>query len=341
VRATGCSKPPGQQPGQAGLATPWAATRVNSANPRKTVASADLIRTWVRQMRAEVTITKTSARLAGKGRRHVEKDIGATREIGHDARDLGRPRAELGRGAALLEWARRETGEAPLVLASDNGPENKGALERWCQRHGVTRLWNLPRTPEHNPWIEHGHGELKGACGLGKGAVLDSHVDAARRLAGAAERLDRHRPAPEPWLADSPRGLPRPAPRQRAGRPPGPPPRRRLRDRGRRARLRPVPCSPPGRARGRARDHGTLRTDHKNPRTRDPDAQETGRGFIRTTVCRDRKVLPVSSALTAAAIRPLTPEFRPEGDPGKSCVQSSARSCPATTSSRISYGATL
>jgi hypothetical protein len=31
-------------------------------------------------------------------------------------------------------------------------------------------------------------------------------------------------------------------------------------------------------------------------------------------VCRDRKVLPVSSALTAAVVRPLTPEFRPEGD---------------------------
>jgi hypothetical protein len=122
----------------------------------------------------------------------IVRDVGSGMTLGIS---VG-PEPSSAEVAALLDRARRETGEAPLVLASDNGPENKGALERWCERHGVTRLWNLPRTPEHNPWVEHGHGELKGECGLGKGAVLDSHVDAARRLAGAAERLDRHRPRP-------------------------------------------------------------------------------------------------------------------------------------------------
>jgi hypothetical protein len=133
------------------------------------------------------------------------RDPGRRRVIGEVVRDVGSgvtlgisvgPEPSSAEVAALLERARCETGEAPLVLASDNGPENKREVERWCERHGVTRLWNLPRTPEHNPWVEHGHGELKGACGLGKGVVLDSTLDAARRLAGAAERLDRYRPRP-------------------------------------------------------------------------------------------------------------------------------------------------
>lgn len=48
-----------------------------------------------------------------------------------------------------------------VALAQDNGGENQGDLVAWCERHRVVILRNLPHTPEHNPWIEHGFGELK------------------------------------------------------------------------------------------------------------------------------------------------------------------------------------
>lgn len=57
----------------------------------------------------------------------------------------------------------------------------------------MVHLLSLPHTPQHNAWVERGHGELKAESGLGKGVVL-SNVDEARtRLLAARERLDEHR----------------------------------------------------------------------------------------------------------------------------------------------------
>jgi hypothetical protein len=96
--------------------------------------------------------------------------------------------------AYLLDRSLDVTGEPPLVLASDNGSENKDEVDDWCTQHGVVRLWNLPHTPKHNPWVEHGNGELKAESGLGKGVVIDCLEDATCALVCAIERLDGHRP---------------------------------------------------------------------------------------------------------------------------------------------------
>ena len=99
-----------------------------------------------------------------------------------------------GEVVSLLDRVLAETGEAPLVLATDNGPENRGEVDTWCQRQGVVRLWNLPHTPEHNPWVEHGNAELKAESGLGKGVVLGSVLDVAGALIEAVKRIDTRRP---------------------------------------------------------------------------------------------------------------------------------------------------
>jgi hypothetical protein len=63
---------------------------------------------------------------------------------------------------ALLMQALLERGALPLVLVMDNGPANRCELVLdWLAEHQVVVLWNLPHTPQHNPWIEELHGEVK------------------------------------------------------------------------------------------------------------------------------------------------------------------------------------
>ena len=98
---------------------------------------------------------------------------------------------------AVLERARAARGAAPLALATDNGPENVNAdVAAWCTRHGVLPLRNLPHTPQHNAWVEHGHRELKEATGLGKGVVIGDPAAAERLLIDAARRIDANRVRP-------------------------------------------------------------------------------------------------------------------------------------------------
>jgi len=67
-------------------------------------------------------------------------------------------------------------------------------VDRWCDRHGVVRLPQLPHKPEHNPWVERGHLELKQESGIGKGVVIDSVVDATCDLVRAVLRVDGNVP---------------------------------------------------------------------------------------------------------------------------------------------------
>ena len=120
----------------------------------------------------------------------VVRDVASTSFLGLSAG----PEPTSKEVAALLERVRRETGESPLVLATDNGCENKGDVIAWCAKHDVVHLWSLPHTPEHNPWVEHGNRELKAEAGLGRGVELESTVDAAGALIDAAIRIDTQRP---------------------------------------------------------------------------------------------------------------------------------------------------
>jgi len=96
--------------------------------------------------------------------------------------------------AVVKQAAREHGGNYPLALATDNGsPYVAEAFASFLREHGVTHLLSLPHTPRHNPWVERGHLDVKEESGLGKGVVVQSHDDAARRLAAALERVDGHR----------------------------------------------------------------------------------------------------------------------------------------------------
>ena len=79
-------------------------------------------------------------------------------------------------------------------------------------RERVVHLRSLPRTPQHNAWVERANGELKLETGLGKGTVLASSEAAGEALSAAGARLaDRPRPClggrTSRWM-NSPRGSP-------------------------------------------------------------------------------------------------------------------------------------
>ena len=155
-----------------------------------------------REVRRSVTVQARDAvwsmdatHIGGDERGKVEAEVvrevasGRTLAIG-----LGPP--ATGRAVAkLLEVARRERGGAPLVLVSDNGAAYKSrAVGSWLARHRVVHLRSLPRTPQHNPWSEHGNAELKRETGLGKGVRVRCAWTALRGLVKAVERLDHARP---------------------------------------------------------------------------------------------------------------------------------------------------
>lgn len=82
------------------------------------------------------------------------------------------------------------TGEMPLAIARDNGGENRGELETWSEKQRVLLLTNLPRTPQHNPWVEHGNAELKAESGLGKGTRIRSVPAVAVAVLDALDHID-------------------------------------------------------------------------------------------------------------------------------------------------------
>ena len=67
----------------------------------------------------------------------------------------------------VLEQAAEVRRAWPFVVQLDNGSENANELvEERLRREQVIVLWNLPRTPQHNPRAERTFGDLKQASGL-------------------------------------------------------------------------------------------------------------------------------------------------------------------------------
>jgi hypothetical protein len=85
-------------------------------------------------------------------------------------------------------------GRRPLVWATDNGKAYTAEkTERWLAAHHVVHLISLPHTPQHNPWVERKHRDVKAVSGLGRGVVLDSVEEAARRWSAAIAQIDGYR----------------------------------------------------------------------------------------------------------------------------------------------------
>jgi transposase InsO family protein len=96
-----------------------------------------------------------------------------------------------------LEEAAAERGGPPLVLQTDNGgPYKSRALRRWCRKHGVVQLFNLPRTPQHNAEAEHGIGEIKSEAELPRRFDVAPNAVAMVLVLQALQRIDHVRPRP-------------------------------------------------------------------------------------------------------------------------------------------------
>jgi hypothetical protein len=60
----------------------------------------------------------------------------------------------------------------------------------WCREQGVVLLRNLPHTPQHNPWVEHGNGEIKAHSGVGKGLHIPNLSELPDLLRLALDLID-------------------------------------------------------------------------------------------------------------------------------------------------------
>ena len=94
---------------------------------------------------------------------------------------------------AVLEALRVERG-LPLVHATDNGVYACRRVREYLAAHQVVHLRSLPRTPQHNAWVERSNGELKQETGLGRGVVLRDDDEARDRVERARRTLNEHRP---------------------------------------------------------------------------------------------------------------------------------------------------
>jgi hypothetical protein len=136
---------------------------------------------------------------------HLGRDAWGTAAVGEIVRDvvstktLGAsigPPPDSREVVVILQRVVEATGERPLVLAADNGTENLDAVVDWCREQGVVLLRNLPHTPQHNPWIEHGNGEIKAHSGVGQGLHIPNVSELPDLLRQALDLIDGCIPRP-------------------------------------------------------------------------------------------------------------------------------------------------
>lgn len=95
----------------------------------------------------------------------VVRDVAAKKDLALCVGDV----LDAGDLVALLRKAQVEARASPWVLSIDNGgPQRSEVLQAWARDNQVILLRSVPRTPQHNAWIERGIGELKGQAGLGR-----------------------------------------------------------------------------------------------------------------------------------------------------------------------------
>ena len=62
-----------------------------------------------------------------------------------------------------------------------------------AEQRRVILLRSRPHTPQHNPWVERKHGEVRGVSGLRSDTVLSSIAEGASRFSTAVRVLDHGR----------------------------------------------------------------------------------------------------------------------------------------------------
>ena len=132
----------------------WALGTLKARHRRK-------LRTMARKLRLSLVLSEddlvwsldaTQLGHQDDGRKLVAQLIVDVRSGLPRAASLGPPpKAED--ATALLERAKEEQGRLPLVLAIDNGYASR-KLRSYAEKEGMILLVNLPRTPQHNCWVE-------------------------------------------------------------------------------------------------------------------------------------------------------------------------------------------
>jgi hypothetical protein len=123
-------------------------------------------------------------------RAEIVRDVGAQRTVGIGvAKSIDGPCV-----IAVLEATWHTHAELPLVIASDNGSENCNEdVGDYLDNHRVIHLRSMPRTPQHNPWAEHGIGELRRDAEIDSDTPVAGVIDVARRLQMSCWRVDHER----------------------------------------------------------------------------------------------------------------------------------------------------
>ena len=164
------------------------------------------------EMRARDAVWSLDGTQVGRGADGGSRHVELVRELstlGVSVSAVGGPQHGW-EAVALLERVCAERGCRPLVLATDNGPENVNAvLAAYLRLHRIVHLRNLPRTPQHNCWVERAVRELKEAAGCRAGEVADAadlqaRLDAAARCLNRRRRPSRGRRTAEEMLAAEP-----------------------------------------------------------------------------------------------------------------------------------------
>lgn len=197
---------------EAGWRTVWAMLRTVSKVSKWLVQRtlSELKRRWrlrkQRGLKARRTSVEVLARdalwsldathLGRLARRAIEAEV--LRDPATRSSDVGRvgPPSDAQGVIDTLETLEATRGTLPLVLLTDRGSAYAAReVERYLDERQVVRLKSLPRTPQHNPWVERTNGELKARTGLGKGVRIESVELVAELLEVACATLN-HRPRP-------------------------------------------------------------------------------------------------------------------------------------------------
>ncbi len=105
---------------------------------------------------------------------------------------VGRPLTAAGQVQVFERM--KQNGGLPLVWGTDNGLAYRSrAVEAYLVKEQVMHLRSQPHTPQNNGAAECAIGELKAEAALGKGVIVQSREEAARRLQEAAQRLTQGR----------------------------------------------------------------------------------------------------------------------------------------------------
>lgn len=120
-------------------------------------------------------------------------------ELGRELRSLGYLPAEVGGPQcgsdviAVLEAGRRARGCLPLVVITDNGPENVNAeVAAYFRRHRIVHMRSAPHVPQHNGWAERGVREVKDAMRCAA-SVVCTRAELQARANAAIARLNERR----------------------------------------------------------------------------------------------------------------------------------------------------